>query len=289
MTLSIQFIADARSFTYPLPPPTAHRLTTLQTALDKWAQAFTLFLLPHTLPYSPPHSQPRPELRAATTLRILNIVTRTWVSGASEPTEAVFDQHTDAFAEVVRLAATITRLDGGADEIGNMTTVPVVVAGQRSGVLKCERQSGSGSGRVTEISTSTFAFEMGMIPPLYFTAMKCRVPSLRRAAIALLEQTMPRREGIWIADLYIAVSRRLIEIEEEGLESLGVELCDGGGRLGETAKGETVPREERRVLDLFIQARSEEELEARVQRVTFELRPAGVGGELVSREEVVKW
>jgi hypothetical protein len=90
---------------------------------------------------------------------------------------------------------------------------------------------------------------MGIIPPLYFTAMKCRVLTIRRAAIRLLERTMPRREGIWIADVSVVIARRLVEIEEQGLDE----------------DGEMLPLEEKRVVDVLIQTRVEKELTERVQ------------------------
>ena len=63
-----------------------------------------------------------------------------------------------------------------------------------------------------------FSFEMGVIPPLYFTATKCRDSDLRRKAISLLQRS-PRREGLWDADEMVAVARRIISLEEEGLAS----------------------------------------------------------------------
>lgn len=43
---------------------------------------------------------------------------------------------------------------------------------------------------------SHFTFEMGSIPPLFLTATKCRIPSLRRKALSLLKKG-PRKESIW--------------------------------------------------------------------------------------------
>ncbi|KAL9090666.1 MAG: hypothetical protein Q9165_005154 [Trypethelium subeluteriae] len=66
--------------------------------------------------------------------------------------------------------------------------------------------------------------EMGWIPPLYYTAIKCRVPHLRRRALALLGSSL-HREGIWVAGIVGPVARRVMEMEEdEG---------DGGMRGGD--------------------------------------------------------
>ena len=64
----------------------------------------------------------------------------------------------------------------------------------------------------------TFTFEVGAVPPLYLTAIKCRVPSLRRQALDLLNRA-PRKECIFGASSTAEVACRLIEIEEEYLVS----------------------------------------------------------------------
>ena len=74
-----------------------------------------------------------------------------------------------------------------------------------------------GSGR-----TGTFAFEMELIPPLYFTAIKCRHPRLRRDAISLLQRCLQhslRRKSVWGAVVTAAVAERVIPLEEKALAS----------------------------------------------------------------------
>jgi hypothetical protein len=44
--------------------------------------------------------------------------------------------------------------------------------------------------------TPLLSFDMRIIPPLYFVALKCRVPRLRRLAIELLKRT-PEEESLW--------------------------------------------------------------------------------------------
>ena len=41
-----------------------------------------------------------------------------------------------------------------------------------------------------------FTFEMGLIPPLYWTALKCRDARIRSKAFDLLKEA-PAREGLW--------------------------------------------------------------------------------------------
>jgi len=80
---------------------------------------------------------------------------------------------------------------------------------------------------------TSFAFGTGVIACLYIVVIKCRDRSLRRKALSLLEDH-PRREGVWDSCMAVAVTRRVTEMEEEGL-----------------AEGEVVPEEKRlRVLEI---------------------------------------
>ena len=68
------------------------------------------------------------------------------------------------------------------------------------------------------VRRANFTFEMGIIPPLYLTAIKCRHPALRREALSLLRRS-PRRESLWDAAESAAVAERVISLEEEGIAS----------------------------------------------------------------------
>ncbi len=62
-----------------------------------------------------------------------------------------------------------------------------------------------------------FSFEMGIVPPLYFTAINCRQPVLRRRAVALLRKS-PRRESLWDAIPMAEIAERVIMFEERNLD-----------------------------------------------------------------------
>lgn len=62
--------------------------------------------------------------------------------------------------------------------------------------------------------------DMGIIAPLFFVATKCRDPFLRREAVRLISS--PRREGTWDAQAAVAIAKRVIAIEEEGLSHVDV-------------------------------------------------------------------
>jgi hypothetical protein len=55
--------------------------------------------------------------------------------------------------------------------------------------------------------------DIGWIPPLFYTALKCRVRRIRAHAIKLIESAS-HREGIWDSKIASRVARKVIEIEE---------------------------------------------------------------------------
>ncbi|OBT44386.1 hypothetical protein VE00_07052 [Pseudogymnoascus sp. WSF 3629] len=72
-----------------------------------------------------------------------------------------------------------------------------------------QRATGSKDGYV-------FSFEPGVIFPLFFVAIKCRHPLIRRQAIALLE-TADHQEGTWESVGAAKVAEFVMGIEEENL------------------------------------------------------------------------
>jgi hypothetical protein len=57
--------------------------------------------------------------------------------------------------------------------------------------------------------------DFAWIPPLYFLALKCRIPRLREHAIRLLE-TSYHREGIFDSQIAACVARQVMRLEENG-------------------------------------------------------------------------
>jgi hypothetical protein len=64
-------------------------------------------------------------------------------------------------------------------------------------------------------NTYALSFDMNIIPPLFFVALKCRVLPIRKQAVALLKRA-PEREGIWRRDSIIKVCDWKIMMEEQG-------------------------------------------------------------------------
>ncbi|KIH90528.1 hypothetical protein SPBR_00485 [Sporothrix brasiliensis 5110] len=64
------------------------------------------------------------------------------------------------------------------------------------------------------------SFDIQVLGPLYYAALKCRHPATRRRALALL-RCAPRREGLWNAHVAYATAQRVIEREERQLDARG--------------------------------------------------------------------
>ncbi|KAJ5656108.1 hypothetical protein N7507_008058 [Penicillium longicatenatum] len=89
----------------------------------------------------------------------------------------------------------------------------------------------------------TLSFDIQILGPLYYTALKCRHPTIRRRALEML-QFAPRREGLWNAHHAYITAKRVIELEERHLN--GQELPDETSRL----YGLTLPDDESRMYNL---------------------------------------
>ena len=69
-----------------------------------------------------------------------------------------------------------------------------------------------------------FSFEMGVIPPLFFTGLKCRHPLIRRKTVDLLRRA-PRQEALFAAEMNARAIEKLIEVEE--VEELAKAVAEG--------------------------------------------------------------
>ncbi|GAB0134948.1 hypothetical protein EsDP_00003300 [Epichloe bromicola] len=65
----------------------------------------------------------------------------------------------------------------------------------------------------------SFSADLGIVPPLFVVATKCREPRLRRQAIQLLRSSA-RREGMWDSELAAIIGQWVMHIEESDPASL---------------------------------------------------------------------
>ena len=88
--------------------------------------------------------------------------------------------------------------------------------------------------------------DFGWVPPLYYTAIKCRIRAIRIHAVRLLESTF-HREGIWDCWIGSRVARKVMEMEDGELyknQDLGTLPLDAVPEIGEQDRP-TLPLERR--------------------------------------------
>ena len=173
----------------------------LQSALRSWHTRFTLFHL-HA-PGSPSSSSH--DKSASSILRMHYHIASIFLSTSLDRHETSFDAHADKFRSIISEATRV--LDSTLENPINRPK-------------------------------QLFTFEMGLIPPLYWTALKYRHPAGRRSAVSLLQRG-PRQEGLWEASLMAKIARRVIELEE-GRTYSDATLSLQGGLLSWPAEGSRV-------------------------------------------------
>ncbi|TVY15872.1 Sterol uptake control protein 2 [Lachnellula arida] len=154
--------------------------TSQHDPLEEWALAYKRFMENQIGRLSPS------ERNAATLLEIQQITGSIIAATMPVSQETVFDSFDQSFAQVITLA---TQLLCSNDEQHADPEPPLFPA-----------------------------FEMGIIPHLYFAASRCRDPSLRRQALYLL-RLGPRQEGIWHRDVLAGIAERIISMEEVGCQN----------------------------------------------------------------------
>ncbi|EHK25627.1 uncharacterized protein TRIVIDRAFT_189391 [Trichoderma virens Gv29-8] len=110
-------------------------------------------------------------------------------SASSSRLEAIPDQYTDTFVSIITQVITLWDMTGFA--VGD----------------SFERNRRITGPRVT--------MEMAIVPILFYTALKCRSPSLRRQAASLL-MVSQYNDGIWHSGVAARLALTVIEMEERG-------------------------------------------------------------------------
>ncbi|KAE9966736.1 hypothetical protein EG328_008639 [Venturia inaequalis] len=152
------------------------------------------------------HSADKPPNREALNLLLVQYkVVYIWIRVCTTIEESATDSYHAEFEELVHYAEQVTR-----NKEGRMAT------------------------------PQPMSFDIHILGPLFYTALKCRHPKIRRRALEML-QMAPRREGLWNAHHAYTTAKRVIELEEQCLNSQG--LPDETSRL----HGLHLPDDESRV------------------------------------------
>lgn len=125
-------------------------------------------------------SKSTPLIQAVSLLSMYYNTTFIWLTTCLEKAQSCYDVYLTQFKKIVEAADLIVNLSEGQPQ-----------------------------------SEILFTFEMGLVPPLYFTATKCRDPPLRRQAVSLIQRA-PGKEGMWDRAEMMYVASKVIHMEEGG-------------------------------------------------------------------------
>ncbi|RDW87155.1 Zn(II)2Cys6 transcription factor [Aspergillus mulundensis] len=132
------------------------------------------------------------DLCASLLLRVYYYIALMWVRVVLNRDEHGYDRYTVDFESAVCYAEEIIRLTSLCPDSTAATTT---------------------DSAKTKQAKSVFSLEGEIIGPMYFTAVRCRNPSLRRRAINTLLH-YSKREGFWDARIYANVAKLVVEVEE---------------------------------------------------------------------------
>ena len=124
---------------------------------------------------------PKEQTQALSILEMMYLAISVLQEGGAQQSETAFDQYQSQFEKIIRLGCSV--LDDASYRYSKA------------------------DGR---------AFDMELIPPLYFVAGRCRDSVTRREALRLL-RLVPQQEGIWNGQMVAAVAEHIMNSEEKGL------------------------------------------------------------------------
>lgn len=191
--------------------------------LKSWNLAFTLYLANRSAMGG--RSGPTPGERV---MSMYYHVAYIWISTSFSMLETSYDDYMEHFTSIVSQASSIQRSSGGnASQAGTASSYSEGTSIPSSPGSNSSRSSGNPpAGPSSRAGTRTpeppspmpFVFHDNVIPPLYYTAIRCRHPRLRRAALNLLKDLshVSPREALWDARYLVPVATRIMELEGSG-------------------------------------------------------------------------
>ncbi|OTB07766.1 hypothetical protein M426DRAFT_52885 [Hypoxylon sp. CI-4A] len=170
--------------------------------LSAWSTAFEPILVSRATP-----AKSSQEKTAIAVLKMNQIMGGILFYMTFSDTELQFDNHLPSMMEIVNLAMEV---------VGDEERRAIEKRCPRP--LFCHHQSShpdifDGQYTARHIKPS-FSADLGIVPPLFVVATKCRDPVIRRQAIQLL-RTSSRREGMWDSELAARIGLWIMEIEED--------------------------------------------------------------------------
>ncbi|TQV99295.1 mercuric reductase [Cordyceps javanica] len=182
----------------------------LKDRLTAWADAFEPILMSRHRP-----DMPYLERAGIAALKMFQINTHIIFLMLFCDNELQFDAFMPHFKMIVELGWEVV----GADESRFAAEHHAQPPGQphyAHGTWGAFQAGKYGAGRLKP----SFSADLGIVPPLFVVATKCRDPWLRRQAIQLLKSSA-RREGMWDSELTSNIATWVMQLEEQGVPGGG--------------------------------------------------------------------
>lgn len=195
-----------------LPTSLQHYGISFKKDIEAWSQAFDHILASRTAP-----GVSSQEKAAIAVLKMFQVMSKILFLMTFSDSEMHFDNFTPYFKGIVDLAIEVVG-DEERRAAARRCPDPAFCRHQD----RCQPDIFGGHEYATRHIKPSFSADLGIVPPLYVVATKCREPHIRRQAIQLLRSSA-RREGMWDSELTARIGMWIAEIEEED-----VDLFEGG-------------------------------------------------------------
>lgn len=171
--------------------------------IEAWSDAFDHILNSRNAP-----GKTSQEKTAISVLKMFQIMGRILFIMTFSESEAQFDMYLPYFKAIVDLAVEVV---GDEEREAAARRCP----DPRFCQHECGHADILGNGEYTARHIKpSFSADLGIVPPLFVVATKCRDPTVRRQAIQLL-MSSSRREGMWDSELIARIGMWVMAIEEE--------------------------------------------------------------------------
>jgi len=171
--------------------------------IEAWVIAFDPIMKTRAAP-----ARTRPERTGIAVLKMNQMMGQILFLMTFSDSEARFDAFNAYFQAIVSLAAEIV-----ADEETTAAAKRRPEGGYHQ-QQSSHTDAPSSPDYTTRHLKPSFSADLGIIPPLFVVATKCRERRIRRAAIELLRSS-PRREGMWDSELSARIGAYIAAVEEE--------------------------------------------------------------------------
>jgi hypothetical protein len=190
-----------------LPTKLRSHGASFKTDIDSWSKAFDHILRSRTAP-----GVSSQEKAAIAVLKMFQTMGEILFLMTFSDSEMHFDKFTHFFKLIVDLAVEVV---GDEERRAAAKRCPDPAFCRHQDRFKTDIFGGH-EYTARHIKPS-FSADLGIVPPLYVVATKCREPHIRRQAIQLLRSSA-RREGMWDSELTARIGMWIAEVEEEDVD-----------------------------------------------------------------------